>query len=106
MKKVFSSADRIMTQYLKQVLDTQGIECLIRNEFLSGAAGELPVMETWPELWVLDDSRQAQARQVIDEVVAAPLNTASWVCPQCNELIEGQFDLCWHCGSPRADAAQ
>jgi hypothetical protein len=29
----------------------------------------------------------------------APAET--WRCTRCNEQVEGQFDVCWSCGSPR-----
>ncbi len=26
---------------------------------------------------------------------------APWNCPQCGQLVEGQFDTCWSCGAAR-----
>ena len=91
-----------MTQYLRGVLESHGIGCLLRNEYLSGAAGELPINETWPELWVLNDQDFQRARELVDAVLAAGKNDAgAWVCPRCAESLEGQFEFCWKCGAER-----
>ncbi len=104
MKKVYSSLDRIHTQYLKEVLGENGIACILRNEFLGGAAGELPIMETWPELWVLDDAQAERAIELIAAVEAAQVgDPGAWDCPGCNETIEAGFDVCWQCGTPRPE---
>ena len=34
----------------------------------------------------------------VDEFVQAP---ADWICQECGEAIEPQFDACWHCGTQR-----
>lgn len=102
MKKVYSSLDHVHTQYLKQVLSDNGIACILRNEFLGGAAGELPIVETWPELWVVDDAQAERAIELIEAVEAARVgDPGAWDCPGCGETIEAGFDVCWQCGTPR-----
>ncbi|MEJ2061573.1 MAG: DUF2007 domain-containing protein [Chromatiaceae bacterium] len=100
MKRVLSSPDRVFTQYVRDVLESRGIRCLLKNEYLSGAAGELPVNETQPEVWVLDDGDMALAREVID-TLQTPVDASPWVCPNCGEHLEGQFTTCWRCGTDR-----
>ena len=46
MKKLYSGQDPAFAQYLKQRLEEAGIGCVLRNTFLGGAVGELPVTET------------------------------------------------------------
>lgn len=77
----------------------------MKNDFLAGAAGELPPMECWPELWVLED-KQYQAAIAI--VSAASLENlvepaGRWICGVCGEDLEGQFTDCWKCGTSRPD---
>lgn len=69
----------------------------MRNEFLGGAAGELPPHECWPELWVIEAADWARARALVDAELA-PADATPWTCPGCGETIEGQFAQCWHCG--------
>lgn len=57
MKKVFTHENRLIVFNLKNLLQEQGIECLVKNEFASGGVGDLSPFETWPELWVLNDPR-------------------------------------------------
>ena len=67
------------------------------------AAGELPAIECWPELWV-SDSEYDQAKGIIDTAISSetPKGT-SWKCPDCGEEHEPQFTDCWKCGAIRPD---
>ena len=91
---------------VRDVLESYGIECETRREYLGGAAGELPPIETWPELWIFDESRVEQARQLVQEVIEPPkASTAGWICPGCREEVESQFSACWNCGTERPSEA-
>jgi hypothetical protein len=102
MKKVYSTKDPLMIGHLKNVLETFGIECMTRNLYLSSAAGELPPIECWPELWVVDDAQFAEAQAVLKKTLA-PLEPVRkpWSCRGCGEEVEGQFSECWKCGERR-----
>jgi hypothetical protein len=102
MKKVYSSQSHIMVAFLRQILESDGIHCVVKNELLSGAAGELPPIECWPELWITDDDQYEWARRLVKAALDAedhPRQT--WQCPQCGELLGGQFAQCWSCGRVR-----
>ena len=102
MKKIYSAKDPLMVGHLKNVLATFGIECVIRNLDLSSAAGELPLIECWPELWVVDDDRHAEAESILKRTLAALKSVrASWRCQRCGGVVEGQFSECWNCGRGR-----
>ena len=104
--RVYSGPVLANLAILKDVLESYGIACEIRREYLGGAAGELPPIETWPELWLLDGSQVEQARQLVQEALEPPKTTSSWnwTCPECREDIESQFSECWNCGSERPPA--
>jgi len=93
-----------MVGHLKNVLDTFGIECRAKNLDLATAAGELPPIECWPELWVLDDERVAEAEAILKKTLA-PLESVKkpWRCDGCGEEVEGQFTECWNCGRSHPD---
>ena len=102
MIKVYSSANLAMVHHLKNVLEMHDIACEIRGESRLIAAGELPPIECWTELWVLDESQIEQARQIINEAIEpAEKSSAQWICPICHETLEGQFTECWKCGTSR-----
>lgn len=101
MKLIYSSSNTLLVNHVRNLLEVSGIEVQMKNEFLGGAAGELPPTESWPELWVAEEDL-ARAQQVIDAFQRAePLPT--WRCPKCGELVEGQFTLCWNCGTSRPE---
>lgn len=103
MKRIHSAKDPLMIGHLKNVLATFGIKCVARNLDLNIAAGELPPIECWPELWVVDDEKAAKAKAILRKMLA-PLESVKkpWSCAGCGETIEGQFSECWNCGRDRA----
>ncbi len=102
VKRVYSSDNPLIVAHVRQVLEANHITCVTRNEFLQGGAGELPPIECWPELWVLEDFQLEKARALVEAVLAIRLEAAeAWHCPQCREPLEGQFTACWHCGTER-----
>lgn len=87
-------------EMFKSVLEDAGIPCLIRNQYLSVAAGEVPFVP--PELWVLNDEDYPRAKEIVDAFRNAKVETHEpWVCTHCGETIEGQFTACWKCGRER-----
>jgi len=83
-------------------VESYGIPCVVKNTFLSGAAGELPPTEVWPVLCVEDERDFDRAKQIVDEELNRLDNVGqNWVCRNCGESIEDQFTDCWKCGAPR-----
>ena len=93
-----------MIGVMKSALENLGIQCKLKNENLSDALGELPFIETWPELWITDDSREKEAISMVENLIKNPAvpNAESWVCISCGETIEGQFSDCWNCGQAKS----
>ncbi|MGE5820054.1 MAG: DUF2007 domain-containing protein [Deltaproteobacteria bacterium] len=102
MKKVYSAKDPLMVAHLKNVLAMFGVHCVTRNLDLSSAAGELPPIECWPEIWITNDEKLARAKSIIKKTLA-PLESVKkpWRCVGCGEELEGQFTECWNCGRSR-----
>ena len=99
MVRIYSSEDRVNVHHLRNVLEAAGVQCLVKNDSLFTLAGEIPAVECWPELWLLDESMLNKAESVIqDQSAKARGINASWQCA-CGELNEGQFTECWRCGS-------
>ena len=97
MKKVTTSHSVVTVNHYKNLLESEGIPCLIKNEILGGIAGEMPLTEVWPELWVLNDMDFDRAKQLIDEDIVDESPQKSWKCRKCGEENEGQFAACWNC---------
>jgi hypothetical protein len=105
MKKVYCSDSYFLVGHLRQLLESHHIECITKNEYLLGGAGELPPTECWPELWVVEDFQYEKARELVEGFLSTPAGSeAEWRCPECGERLEGQFTACWSCGANRPPA--
>jgi len=90
-----------MTEHIKDILQEEGINCMIKNLNLAGALGELPPIECWPEVWILEDDDYDRASSIVEDLIKeSDEYRTSWLC-QCGEKIEGQFTDCWKCGTTR-----
>lgn len=102
MKNIYSSPHLFLVNHYRNIVESYGIPCVVKNSFLSGAAGELPPTEVWPILSVEDERNYDRARQIVEEELKKLENTSQqWKCRNCGEEIEGQFTDCWKCGSPK-----
>ena len=97
LKRVYRAASLLQVAHARNVLITAGIECELRNQYLAGALGDLPMMETWPQLYV-DDDDETLALRALARAAAAPAGTM-WTCSGCGEQLEPQFTQCWLCGA-------
>jgi len=96
MKKLraFGLGERPLALMLRAMLEGEGIACLLRNEELFAALGEIPFLECLPELWVVDDEVYPRARVLLDGWLSTDAES-------CGEHLEGQFGACWKCGRLR-----
>jgi hypothetical protein len=98
MKKLTSAESLITINHFKNLLAAEGIPTQIRNEYLGSIIGEMPFVETWPELWVINDLDFDRATELIT-AVDDESPTSPWRCKHCGEENEGQFAACWKCSS-------
>ena len=99
MRKIYTSENKVKIYLLKSSLEQNGIQCFIKNEN-PPLAGEIPPVMAWPELWVMNDEDLPGAEKIIQsEIESDPKTKNKWTCPGCGELLEGQFEICWKCGS-------
>jgi hypothetical protein len=104
MKKVFTARNVTEAHFVRDLLEAEGLVVTVRGEDLWGASGELPFVDAWPTIWVLDDAREAEARAVVDQyeaTQAAPVTGEPWRCPKCGQDVEPQFTTCWSCGADK-----
>lgn len=88
---------------IRGYLESQGIDALVRGEFLVGGIGELPA--DLCKVWVIDDHDWPRADELLKRFLqgtdAREHAHEYWRCAQCQEVIEGQFTDCWNCGTAR-----
>jgi len=99
MQRLLSHQSVTHLGYLRSILQEAGIACFIKNERLAGALGEIPFLECWPELWIVDAVDLYRAKQLVAGAEAVAEQGKDWLCSNCGETVEGQFLTCWQCGS-------
>ena len=103
MKKVYSAENSMTVGLIRGMLEQEGIQCLVKNQNLAGAMGEIPPLECWPEIWITRDHDIGRALTIVETALAPSSdNIVPWEC-LCGETIEGQFTACWKCNRDRSD---
>lgn len=102
MIRLTRAPDLFMAQHWVNLLQAAGIRCRLSGVYLQGGAGELPVDQCGPDIWLEDARDRQRALRIIDgrEPVAGGAQHA-WHCDRCDEWLEPQFAECWQCGRPR-----
>jgi hypothetical protein len=106
MTRVFSHPDPAITHLVLNRLEQLGVDAVIQGEANGRGMGEVPPIAAWSEVWVADGASLADVEAAVAEVTAEPeAPPASWTCPTCDEVVGGQFNVCWACGTFAPDAA-
>ena len=103
MIKVFEDFDIMLVGHYQSVLESNGIDTFMKNQFGTSGAGELPFVEVVPQLWVLNENDAGRAKELIGELHdlqnSEPM--PAWNCPKCGTAQEPAFTHCWKCSTPR-----
>lgn len=65
MIKVFESFDYMEAGRVRSLLEANGIETFMKNEFSTGAIGDLPFQEVAPMVFILDERDLPLAQRLI-----------------------------------------
>ena len=102
--KVYSSPNSALVEHVKLVLESHGIACDVRGQFRVITMGAVPPIQCWPELWVVEESQAEEAGRIIrDALESTERDHGHWKCRSCEEVLEGQFTVCWKCGTNRPE---
>lgn len=103
MKIILSSPIPGEIAQLREMLESAGIACFMRNEAPAGLSPEIPLSESTPELWIQDDHHLNEALEIKRAWHAsAPVTGRDWICATCGEKSEAQFTSCWKCGASKS----
>lgn len=98
MKTIFSAPNPVNSRALAAFLESRGFEVIVRGEERQGLAGVIPPLECWTEVVILDNAREQEALQAVEEYQSSATGPRdSWACPSCGEQIDPQFSECWRC---------
>jgi hypothetical protein len=102
MKLVYTNENRFIAGNAKNILESHGIELVLKNEFAAGAVGEVSAFDAWLELWVRNDSDYDKACMILESALSKK-GAKGWICKQCREENDASFEFCWHCHRERPE---
>jgi len=102
MKKLCSASNLPNAHLLRNLLEQSGIEARVFNENAQSGAGELPIPDAYPQLWVVDERDVQRAREIIEAFERMPAISATVLCAACTEENPANFQVCWNCGAALA----
>ena len=102
MIRLTRAPDLMLGQHWVNLLEQAGIACRLSGVYLQGGAGEIPVDQCGPDIWIENERDRDAAMRVIDgKSDASPGMQPHWHCDACGEWLEPQFSECWQCGAAR-----
>ena len=99
MKKLCSALSLPDAHLLRNLLEQAGIDARVFNENALGGAGELPIQDAYPQIWVIDERKLERARELVDAFERMPAISTTVRCTGCSEDNPANFQLCWNCGA-------
>jgi hypothetical protein len=97
MKRLAQAPNLAIATLWADVLNGAGCAVTVQRAFAGSIAGEIPPDQALPELWLVDETQEPTARQLLHQLQHPP--ERRWACPGCGEIIDGPFDACWQCGA-------
>ena len=98
--RIYTGASIVDAGLFHNLLEQHDIPAQMRNYHTSSAIGELPFVETHPEVYV-PSSFAEQAKRLLVELNEPRGDGVDWSCRNCQEANPSSFDLCWQCQTPR-----
>jgi len=97
----FYTCDNLIeAQQILDALHQKNIQAEIVNKNISGAMGEVPFTETWPQIWLMNEEDLYLARDILNKLKQQQTRAdLDQYCPQCHEKNPGNFTVCWNCGA-------
>jgi len=108
MQRIYGARDSTEAEFVRGLLEAEEIPAVVQGSALEGARGDIPfTAASLPSVWV-NETDVERATQIVDEFrrggPAATLPQVPWTCPNCGEMLEGQFTSCWKCGTEKPAA--
>lgn len=96
MKMVYTNESHFLVNNVKNLIEAEEIDAFLKNEFAQGALGEISPFDSWPEVWIYDDSDFDRAVE-ITELSLTRSKKMDWICENCAEKNDPSFEICWKC---------
>ena len=84
---------------VRELMIEGGLHPQLRGAMLASAAGELPIQDALPTLWVSSEEKK-RAEQFIERLDAELMEEEGvWSCSFCDAEVPGHFGTCWSCAT-------
>lgn len=97
MTLIFEHDNRLVVYAVKSLLESNGIECYLKNEHAQTMSVELGMSNAYLELYLLHDQDNEKARVLLVEHFQQEVQGADWRCEQCHSENDAGFNICWNC---------
>ena len=67
MKRIHSSLNTVELSMLKDMMEREGIDCILKQENLSALAGIMYPAHCMAELWLLNEEQLEKVQEIVDE---------------------------------------
>lgn len=117
MRNIYTARDAMDANFLRGLLEQEGIKAVVQGEALQETWGNLNLTAaSLPSVWV-DDVDVVRAEPIVEEYrqvdkanadrddddeEVATTAAGGWICTNCGRQNEAQFDRCWHCTHTRS----
>jgi len=102
MIRLTRAPNLLLGQHWVNLLGQAGITARLTGVHLHAVAGEIPVDQCGPDLWIEHEHDKEAALRIIDGwMEASDVGPPHWQCAGCGEWLEPQFSQCWRCGDAR-----
>ena len=99
VKKLYSASSLPDAHLIRNLLEQAGIEAHVFNENAQSGVGQLPVMEAYPQVWIVNEHDLERARRIVEAFEQMPAIRSNLRCDRCSEDNPTTFQLCWNCGA-------
>lgn len=96
MRKVYSHENLAVLNMAKNVLEHNGIDCFVKNEY-HASGGHVGWAAIPIELWVYDSEQEGNAAALLEKELNPCEKRVEWRCKHCDEENDGSFETCWKC---------
>lgn len=97
MKKIYLADNPVDAHLIKGLLTAKGFPAWVSGD-------DVAVNDSL--VWVANDVPDDIAQEIIAVFFAAKqpqaASNAAWRCAACGESLDGQFMVCWQCGTERS----
>ena len=89
------------SQQKTSLLESSDIPCRINAALHSGLMNAVSLNRSGPAEVLVPTEFYEQATEILSIDLKSINTHEDWICSKCKEEVEGHFDLCWNCQTPR-----